>query len=200
MFVPVSLLLVHAGAAQATGLTSSAVLTAQRTCHGDNEDYEQLEMDIFLTNKGAQPIVLCDRRSDVPLTAALGTTAENAQAKRFVFQPNLDTFPSDSQSAREAARTRSCRKTTVPANRTILLKQGEVYSFYGLHEIPATKSLIGPMYLTGDVEIRLPGARMGEWNAISLDPLRIVFPPYDASAPRPYFNRKHPCEAWRISK
>lgn len=198
IYVSIFMSLLQPCGAQPAGLVARAVLTAQRTCHDDNEDYEELKMDIFLTNTGVQPIVLCDRRSYVSVTPSLAKTAENARAKHFVYQPNIDVFPDGAEVAKENALVRTCQKTLVAAKGTVLVKRGEVSQLSGLHEVPATRSMSGRVYFTGDVSIRLPGAHLVEWKSIPLDPLLIVLPS-DTFDTRPYVSRRNRCEAWRIA-
>jgi hypothetical protein len=193
--------LLHVGAAQPAGLSARAVLTAQRTCHSDNEDYEEFKMDIFLANTGTQPLVLCDRQSDVSLTPRLATTAENARTQQFVYAPNIDVFPESQVAVQEGVRLKTCRKSVLSPNGTLLVKRGDVFGLLGLHEVLGTKYVGGPRYFTGDVSFRLPGAHLGEWQAIPIDPLRIILPP-DGPDARSYVKHKNRnrCEQWRTVK
>jgi hypothetical protein len=186
------------------GLSARATLTRQRTCHTLDAVSLDLELNVSLHNDTDQKIDLCDVESYVSLTPRLSVTEELATANQYVYNPIIDTFPSDKEVAQEKARLRHCYPISIPAHSDLELKRGQVARIIWVDNPPRDKPLSGVLFFTADVNVRTKGAKNREWKDLPLTPLAVTFPPLLTPEERAHFIKiesEDLCDPWvEVSK
>jgi hypothetical protein len=181
------------------GLTAHATLVEQRTCHNLDVVSEDLKLDITLQNDNPSDAVLCDLRSEVALTPQLGSSPTAVAAGQFLYDPNIDTFPTDQEVRQEERRLKTCPRIVVPAHGSILVKSHEVTQVIWIDNPPKSKPFQGTTYFTAVVDIRLPNYKKTQWQPLSLVPIPIVLPPPLTDPERDHWRNfgEHFCGSWR---